>query len=147
MTRPVPWSMQHDRPIRAAGWMSAPVRRWAISATMSGTSGCPSAVGEQEADDLVGERRYAPAVEQAMEGGGLVLGDVGGERGEVDRVARRVIAGTARQIAGTVAHWIAGRSVGTGGTGGHREWHRVRVRTGRRRGGRGMRAARAAEAR
>ena len=39
MTTPVPWSMKKSLPMVAPGWMSMPVREWAISEMMRGISG------------------------------------------------------------------------------------------------------------
>ncbi len=41
MTIPVPWSMKNDSPMVAPGWMSMPVREWACSVSMRGTTCAP----------------------------------------------------------------------------------------------------------
>ena len=40
-TTPVAWSMKKLLPIRAPGWMSAPLREWAHSLMIRGMSGTP----------------------------------------------------------------------------------------------------------
>ena len=39
ITTPVPWSMKKFSPMEAPGWISMPVREWAISLMMRGMSG------------------------------------------------------------------------------------------------------------